>query len=342
MRGYSRLLAVALLVAAAAPSHRSPRAEQEARPEATQPEETRPEEDPHRRRSTLYVSSTGTSEVVALSRDSGEIIARIPVAPRPMGLAARADGDRIYVACASGHAVQVIDGATRSVLDTIALQNGAAPSDLVLSQDERTLFVAATGLDAIYVLDAASLQQTAEIPVGRRPTRLALSPDGRRLYALSTGSGRVDIVDTVSRSVVASPLVGAKPDDMAVDPRLGSIYVVRGGAPALHRVEDGAAQAREISIEAPAEAVAVDPGSGRLFLASPATGRVLLLAPSTGASAKTIPVAEVTRLVVDPEGRFLYALSSRRGVLTWVNRILGTVEKEVPVGKEPWDVVLIP
>jgi YVTN family beta-propeller protein len=299
-------------------------------------------EDPHRRRSTIYVAARGSSQVVALSRDTAERLATIEVGRSPSGLAARSDGDRIYVACAGSHSVQVIDGATRTVLDTITLAHGAAPAHLLLSPDERTLYVAASGLDAVYVLDASSLQQTAEIPVGRQPSRLAISPDGRRLFALCVKSGRVDILDTAAARVLASAPVGSLPSDIALDPQNGTVYVVRPGAPALHALPEGSAQAKEISIDAPAEALAVDSAARRVLAASPAAGRIAVLSPATGASTKIIRAAEVTRLAIDREGPRLYALSARRGVLLYVDRILGVVEREVPVGREPWDLVVIP
>ncbi len=311
-------------------------------PLAGAPHEGAQDDEPHRRRSTLYVALRGSAEVAVLSRDTAEVLATIPVGKSPTGLAARSDGDRIYVACAGAHTVQVIDGAARKVLDTVSLPHGAAPVHVVLSPDEKTLYVAASGLDAVYVLDAPSLQQTGEIAVGRQPVRLAVSPDGRRLYALCAQSGRVDIVDTSLMKVIASPSVGSRPGDLALDPASGTVYVVRPGAPALHSIAEGAAQATETSIEAPAESLAVDGAAGRLLLASPTAGRISILAPATGASTKVIPVADVSRLVIDTEGQLLYALSARRGLLIYVNRILGAVEREVQVGKEPWDLVLIP
>jgi len=298
--------------------------------------------DPHRRRSTIYVADRAAGTVIALSRDTAEILATIPVGKSPSGLAARRDGDRVYVACAGSHTLCVIDGATRRVLDTVSLTHGAAPAHVVLSPDQRTLYVAASGLDVVYALDVASLQQTAEVAVGRRPERLALSPDGRRLYVLCVESGRVDILDTAAQRVVASAPVGAHPSDLGLDPADGAVYVVRAGAPALHEIAEGATQAKEISIDAPAEALAVDSPARRLVLSSPAAGRITIVAPATGASMKVIRVPEVSRVAVDPEGARLYALSSRRGLLLYVDRVRGSIERQVPIGKEPWDLVLIP
>ncbi len=299
-------------------------------------------EDPHRRRSILYIADRAAAEVIALDRDSAEVIATIKVGERPSGLAARRDGDRIFVACAGSHTLEVIDGARRQVLDTIALNFGAAPEHVALGPLQQTIYVAATGLDAVYFLDAGSYRLKAEIQVGRRPVRLVVSPDGRRLYALSAVSGQVDIIDTVGRRVIAAAPVGPHPSDIAIDDSTGTVYVVRSGAPSLHSIDSGATQAREVSIDTPAEAIAVDDTAGRLVLASPAAARISTVVPLTGAATAVIEAEEVSRMALDPEGSRLYALSARRGLLLFVNRILGGVERELPIGEEPWDIILIP
>jgi YVTN family beta-propeller protein len=280
--------------------------------------------------------------VIALSRDSAALLATIPVGKRPSGLAARSDGDRIYVACAGSHTVEVIDGATRKVLDRVALTHGAAPEHVVLGPLEQTLWVAAAGMDVVYAFDAASLQQIGEIPVGRQPTRLAVAADGRQVYALSAGSGRVDILDAQGMKPIASTLIGSRPRDIALDPRTGSLYVVRSEAPILSVIPEGSAQAQEVSIDAPAEAVAVGSVARRLVLSMPASGRIAIVAPATGAATKVISAPEVSRVAIDPEGTRLYALSARSDLLFYIDQTLGTIERKVPVEKEPWDLVLIP
>jgi YVTN family beta-propeller protein len=306
------------------------------------PGQDEPPRDPHRRRSTIYLTLRGAGTVVALSRDTGEILATIPAGRLPAGIAARPDGDRVYVAASGSHAILVIDGATRAVLDTVRLAHGAAPLHLALDPDGRTLYVAASGLDAVLALDAGSLLEIASIAVGRRPSRLALSDDGRRLYVLCQGSATVDIVDTATARVAASVPAGARPADLAIDPRSGTVYVVEGGAPNLHVLQEGAARSRVLSLQGPAAAAAFDAAARRLVLAMPAAGRIAIVLPASGAATKVIRMAEASRVALDPEGARLYALSARRGLLAVVNHNLGTVEREIAVGEEPWDLVLVP
>lgn len=65
---------------------------------------------------------------------------------------------------------------------------GTQPSALVLSRDEKRLYVALAGINAIAVLDASDpqhLHRLGLIPTGWYPVALALSHDGRSLYVVN-------------------------------------------------------------------------------------------------------------------------------------------------------------
>ena len=61
---------------------------------------------------------------------------------------------------------------------------GVMPSGLAL-RDGR-VYVAESGIDAVGVLDAASLRVIEHIPVGWNPSAVSLSPDGQTLYVVNT------------------------------------------------------------------------------------------------------------------------------------------------------------
>jgi YVTN family beta-propeller protein len=58
------------------------------------------------------------------------------------------------------------------------------PSGLAL-HDGR-IYVAESGIDAVGVIDAASMQVVSHIPVGWNPSAVAFSPDGKMLYVVNT------------------------------------------------------------------------------------------------------------------------------------------------------------
>ncbi len=62
---------------------------------------------------------------------------------------------------------------------------GVGPSGMVVSPDGSKIYVAESGINAIGVLDAHTLEVMGHIPTAWYPYRLAISPDGRRLACIS-------------------------------------------------------------------------------------------------------------------------------------------------------------
>jgi len=115
----------------------------------------------------------------------------------PCGVEALADA--VYVALAHEDAVAKIsaDGTkilTQTALSPLAGANfqdtqgrplrGVMPSGLTV-RDGR-LYVAEAGINAVGVVDAATMQLIEQIPVGWNPSAVALSPDGKTLYVVNT------------------------------------------------------------------------------------------------------------------------------------------------------------
>jgi YVTN family beta-propeller protein len=115
----------------------------------------------------------------------------------PTGVAA--EDDAVFVSLAHEDAVAKISADGTRVLAQTELSpfmgarfqdsagrplRGVMPSGLAI-RDGR-IYVAESGIDAVSVLDAASLQVIEHIPVGWNPSAVTLSPDGQTLYVVNT------------------------------------------------------------------------------------------------------------------------------------------------------------
>lgn len=114
-----------------------------------------------------------------------------------------ADGDAVFVSLAHDDAIAKVnaDGTqllAQSELSPLAGEafrdrqgrslRGVMPTGVALREDR--LYVAESGINAVAVLDAKTLQVVEHIPVGWNPSAVALSPDGNTLYVInSKGKG---------------------------------------------------------------------------------------------------------------------------------------------------------
>lgn len=140
--------------------------------------------------------------------DAPAIIARIrtglPIGPLSVGGsspgAVVAGKRRVFVANSAQDSVTVIDAESNQVVQTILLEpapsvrglRGVLPFGMALSPDEKALFVACSGINAVALIDATKGRVLGYIPVGWFPARVIASPDGRRIYVANAkgfGSG---------------------------------------------------------------------------------------------------------------------------------------------------------
>ncbi|UFH54664.1 bifunctional YncE family protein/alkaline phosphatase family protein [Spirosoma sp. KNUC1025] len=103
-----------------------------------------------------------------------------------------------YVSNATNDNISIIDykpagRSSRKIIGSIPLKvdarldryRGMMPFGLALTNDERTLYVALLGFNAVAVVDLPTRTVRGLIPTGWGPTRIALSPDEKMLYVTS-------------------------------------------------------------------------------------------------------------------------------------------------------------
>jgi YVTN family beta-propeller protein len=155
---------------------------------------------------TAYVSSERDREidVVDISQPAApKVIARIPVQGNPNNIVLNAAQTLLLVAADNSDLVSVIDTATNRVVEDIrttapagvlrGLEQlpGAAPNSLVLSPNEKTLYVTNGGMNAIAVISLAKGQPhrvVGLIPTGWYPQSISISRDGKTLYDVNSKS----------------------------------------------------------------------------------------------------------------------------------------------------------
>ena len=98
-----------------------------------------------------------------------------------------------YVTNATNDNISVIDYRNHEILNHIKIKvdpqidhyRGLLPFGITMSRDEKTLYTALLGFNAVAVIDIETGITKGLIPTGWGPTRVTLSPDGNNLYVVS-------------------------------------------------------------------------------------------------------------------------------------------------------------
>jgi YVTN family beta-propeller protein len=230
----------------------------------------------------------------------------------PSAIAPSPDGRTLYVACAAGERIDVVDAASARTLRNLRTPGPA--TGLALSADGRTLYAAcAAPRSRVAVIDAATGRVRASIPAGHTAQSPALSADGKTLYVCNRLSDNVSVIDLARAAEVARIQVAREPED-AAPTRDGRYLLVANGMPTGR--SDGASVAAEVAV--------VDLAARRtvrsLRLPSGSTGlRAIRLSPDGALAAVThlvgryqLPTTQVERGWMETNGVSLIDVARQR------------------------------
>jgi YVTN family beta-propeller protein len=221
----------------------------------------------------LYVASSTTGKVLAISTLTNTIAATISVGTTPAGLALSPDGSTAFVTNTGSNTVTVIQTSNNVVSDTINVSAG--PDRDAVSPDGHWLCLSnyngGSG-NILTVIDTSTKTVAGTVVVGSGPRGLAFGEDGSGGGVANEGSGTVTLFDTASRTVTGTITVGSAPTGGAA---LGIVHVstVVGG----HVGDKG--NASSATIQSPS-AVLLD-SAGNLYI-SDVTGNRIRKVSTTG------------------------------------------------------------
>jgi YVTN family beta-propeller protein len=287
-----------------------------------------------------YVGNFADNTVSVLDTAAGKIVATIPVAQGPHGMAITNDGRTVFVAGDGSSSLSVIDTATDKVVKTVEV--GKAPNGVSLTPDGKLLLVTVYGEDRIAFLDAAT-----QAPVGTmavpKPHTIAVSPDGKLGYVTSQEPGHfaLVVVDLAKRTVLRTLPLEKTPRDAEFGFDGKAFYFTEAGVSAI-QVLDPATD--KIVAEIP---TGVSPHFVSLFHSSPlglgvvqGPGEVLLFDPATNKPVRSIAVGKQPHwLALSHDGKTAYVTNEGSNDLSVVDLASGKVTA-VEVGKAPRKVVV--
>ena len=125
----------------------------------------------------------------------GSDMSEFPLGRQPSGMAATADGKRLFVASSDDDTVRIVDLGRRREIGRIDIRPaedrdfGQIPTACTLSTDERTLYVACGGANAVAIVDISGRPRVrGYIPTGWYPAAIG-QHNGRLVIASAKGIG---------------------------------------------------------------------------------------------------------------------------------------------------------
>ncbi len=152
---------------------------------------------------TLYVTLGESDQLALVDPWNFKVKRTIKIDPRPHGLNASPDGEKIYLTSEVTGNLQVIDAAKGEILGNIHV--GHDPNQLAVTPDGKLAFVPLRGEAAVAVVELEpELKLVRRLSVPEMPHNIYTSADGRRAYVGCIRGSAIVVIDTAAREVAAT------------------------------------------------------------------------------------------------------------------------------------------
>ena len=177
----------------------------------------------------IVVADEFSDDVLVVDSASGKIVTRFdladhPVVPSayPIAVVATKDGSRAFVALWNDSSVVELDLRANRIVDKLALfppsetiRPSSHPVSLVLSPDEKTLYVALANRDLVAGVKTGQKRMQLSVlfdphlpgqtEFGSMPDGVAVSADGTMLYVANSGTDSIAVFHTKASDLIGAP-----------------------------------------------------------------------------------------------------------------------------------------
>lgn len=142
----------------------------------------------------LFAANWGSHDVTEIDVARGTVTRTLRAGRNPRGMAITTQG-RLYIANFNSHTIDVYEGSNMERHQTL---NPVCriPRHLVLSPDQRRLYVSCFSLSRLLALDTETHRPIQDVAIGTWPKSIDVTADGRYVVSANYGGSSVSIVDT--------------------------------------------------------------------------------------------------------------------------------------------------
>jgi YVTN family beta-propeller protein len=289
-----------------------------------------------------YVGNFKDNTVSVIDTATATVIATVPVAAGPHGMAVSADGATVYVSGDGSSSVSVIDTATDKVARTIEV--GKSPHGLALTPDGKLLLVGVYGEDRVAFIDTATQAQVGSVAAPKVHT-IAVRPDGKVAYLASQEPGKfaLIVVDLATKTALRTIALDKPPRDpeFAYDGR--ALYFTLAGVNAVQVLDPAADKVvAEIPTGASPHLAKFTRGAPAGAIVVQGPGEILLFDPAKNSPLRSVAVGKQPHwIATSGDGKTAFVTNEGSNDVTVVDLASGAT-KSIGVGNAPRKVVVQP
>ena len=245
-------------------------------------------------------------------------------------------GPKAYVGNFKDNTISVIDLELKRVTATIPIPPG--PHGMVITPDNRWLYVASDGASTVSVIDTVTDKLVENIDVGKNPHGVAVTRDGKYVLVAVYDTDSIAFIDTATRKVIGSVPVG-KPHNIAIHPN-GRVAYAGSQVPGRFSLAVIDLATRQLTENVPLEktprGLEFDPNGRRLYITQAGLDSLVVVDPANNKAVAEIPVGVSPHYAnFTPEGKRGLTAVQGPSLLVVFNPQTNVLEKSIKVGSRP-------
>ncbi len=149
----------------------------------------------------LFVAALGNNTVEVVDLKQGRVVRSLTGFAEPQGVVFLPEINRLYVAGGGDGTLRILDGTSFETIKSVSVGDDA---DNLRSDPSGTQVYVGYGSGALGVLDAATGEVVARLPLDAHPESFQLEQAGPRIFVNMPGAHAVVVVDRKQKRVVAN------------------------------------------------------------------------------------------------------------------------------------------
>ncbi len=291
---------------------------------------------------TMFVANKRGASLSRIDLATGEETHRAETCENPHELSVSPDGERVMVACYSGHTAEIYTTADLSPVEELDLGEGARAHVALWLADDRVLAGAEGSGEIVQMLDVGGrLMGTFDLDSGEvGPHLLAVDVEHNLAWGTIIPTGEVVLwnITPGEMSEVTRATIGAQIEAIALSPDGASLWVSSNADSVAYRLDP---MTLDVVAEVPTGEIpirlAMHPSGDWVVSSNFGSGDLTVIDTSTNEEVRTIPVSgsrdavQVT-LVFSEDGSRLYAAETASDTIAEVDFASGEVLRRIATG----------